>query len=282
MEDRRFVVQEGAYGVERLYNIGTEHYGDHHGGFLNFGWWENAPDYITAAHDLVHKMAGLLGVTGDSAVLDVACGMGSQDVYLHSQYGCSIDAVDILWKHVQIARRRIEAAGIGQKVRAHHGTATKLPFPDQSFTHVMCIEGSQHFNTREDFLKEAFRLMKPEGVMVLADFCITHPARNLREKTVVKAAQKLWACPDANVYGIEAYLRKLSQLGFVNATITEVGRYTIPGYFKEKKKIVNIREMSEIRGLFLTLCGLVVDYSVYKSYKDRLTEYILVRAEKPT
>ena len=136
-------------GVENFYGAGVENYGEYHGGYLNFGWWdEGCEDYLEAAQKLVHKMGVLLGLDKDSKLIDVACGMAPQDVYLRKNFGSTIDAVDVTWKHVEIARKRMEREQLGDGVRVHHGTATDLPFQENSFSHVMSIEGPEHFDTR--------------------------------------------------------------------------------------------------------------------------------------
>jgi len=281
MDNRDWVKIDQAYGVERIYGIGSEKFGEYHGGYLNFGWWEKAGTYIEAAEALVHKMAEILGLNDQSRLLDVACGMGAQDLYLHRHFGTEIDAVEILWNQVQVARKRVNQAGLEEQVRIHHGTATRLPFKRNSFTHVLVIEGSQHFNTREDFFREAFRVLMPKGVMALADFTIKRPARSLLEKIAVKAAQHFWACPNANVYNAEIYKQKLEKSGFINASISEEGKYTIPGYFREQRRKETIKARIKIRGWIPIQAGFFVDYAVFQAFCKGLCEYIIVRAEKP-
>src|SRR5436190_5076471 len=163
--------------VEDFYSAGTHNYGDFHGGYLNFGLWENGnEDYVGAAENLVVQMGGMLGLDGDSHLLDAAPGMGSQDVLLYEKFGHPrIDALDATWKHVQHGRRRAEEHRIQDKVVFHHGSATSLPFKNETFTHLMSIEGPEHFDTRERFFDEAYRVLKPGGVMVLSDYTLPRP-----------------------------------------------------------------------------------------------------------
>ena len=62
-------------------------FGEFHGGYLNFGWWEKTDTYLEAAETLVQIMAKTLGLNNQSKLLDVACGMGAQDVYIHRHFG---------------------------------------------------------------------------------------------------------------------------------------------------------------------------------------------------
>jgi erythromycin 3''-O-methyltransferase len=265
--------------VENLYSGGVENFADWHNGYLNFGLWENGvADYIKAAENLVHRMGSILGLNETSKLLDVAPGMGTQDIYLLKNFGPeSIDGLDVTWKHIEHGRRRSREAEAEDRVRFHHGTAIELPFPDGSFTHVLSIEGPEHFDTREKFLHEARRVLQPGGVIAMADFIVKNPPRNPIEKLVAEAARKLWQVPRANVYSREVYNQKMQTAGFEKVEIEEIGESVIPGYYFEQMRPETIRAISKIRGFALARLGLLLDIAVYRGFTMGLLEYVLVR-----
>jgi SAM-dependent methyltransferase len=265
--------------VENLYSGGVENFADWHNGYLNFGLWENGiADYIKAAENLVHRMGSILGLNETSKLLDVAPGMGTQDIYLLNNFAPqSIDGLDVTWKHIEHGRRRSREAGAEDRVRFHHGTAIELPFPDGSFTHVLSIEGPEHFDTREKFLHEARRVLQPGGVIAMADFIVKNPPRNPLEKLVAEAARKLWQVPRANVYSGEVYQQKMQSAGFEKVEIEEIGASVIPGYYFEQMRPETIRAISRIRGFALGRLGLLLDIAVYRGFTMGLLEYVLVR-----
>jgi len=265
--------------VENLYSGGVENFADWHNGYLNFGLWENGiADYIKAAENLVHRMDSILGLKETNKLLDAAPGMGTQDIYLLNNFAPqSIDGLDVTWKHIEHGRRRSREAGLEDRVRFHHGTAIELPFPDGSFTHVLSIEGPEHFNTREKFLHEARRVLQPGGVIAMADFIVKNPPRNPIEKLVAEAARKLWQVPRANVYSGEVYQQKMQTAGFEKVEIEEIGASVIPGYYFEQMRPETIRAISRIRGFALARLGLLLDIAVYRGFTMGLLEYVLVR-----
>jgi len=265
--------------VENLYSGGIENYADWHNGYLNFGLWEDGiTDYIKAAENLVHRMGTILGLNENSKLLDVAPGMGTQDIYLSQNFSPrSIDGLDVTWGHIEHGRRRAREARVEDRVQFHHGTAIELPFPDGTFTHVLSIEGPEHFDTRENFLHEANRVLQPGGVIAMADFIVKKPPRNLIEKLVAEAARKLWQVPRANVYPAEVYRRKMLEAGFENVQIQEIGASVIPGYYFEQMRPETIRAISKIRGFALARLGLLLDIAVYRGFTMGLLEYVLVR-----
>ena len=98
---------------------------------------------------------------------------------------------------------------------------------------------------------------------------------------MVRAAQHFWACPNANVYNAEIFKQKLEKSGFINVSISEEGKYTIPGYFREQIRKETIKAGIKIRGWIPTRAGFFVNYAVFRAFCRGLLEYCIVRAEKP-
>jgi ubiquinone/menaquinone biosynthesis C-methylase UbiE len=270
------------YKVEAFYSWGVERYGNFHNGYLNFGLWnDGTEDYVAAADRLVHRMGELLGLDRESLLLDIGCGMGSQDIYLLNAFGPrKIEALDVTWQHIEQGRRRSREAKCERVVNFHHGTATRLPFQNETFTHLMSIEGAEHCDTRERFMREAYRVLKPDGVIALADFTLKRPPRNFFEKMIVECARMCWQVPRENIYTAASYREKMAGVGFREIEIQEVGDLTIPGYYREQTRPEIVRETTRIRGFIAGRLGVLIDFAVYLAYRSELLEYILVRAVK--
>jgi cyclopropane fatty-acyl-phospholipid synthase-like methyltransferase len=269
--------------VESFYQHGIEEFGDYHGGMLNFGLWKDgAADYLTASRNLVRHIARSIGLGPDSRLLDVACGMGAQDVVLSQETECrSITGLDVTWKHVTVARERARRANLGDRLEFQHGTAVALPFPDASFTHIICIEGGEHFDTREKFLREAFRVLQPGGRIGLADYTAKRIPRRIPEVALAGLVRWMWRVPKENVCTSSRLQETLERAGFRAVRIEEAGEDTIPGYFHEGRKPANVRRMRAIRGFWVTQASLWIDYFTYRLFRRGLLEYVFVFAEKP-
>ena len=271
--------------VEKFYASGIDGFHDYHKGYLNFGYWtRDGMTYEEAAENLVRHAGELLGLGQGSILLDVGCGMGTQDIALFRACNPeSIDALDVTWKHIERARIRALREGVGEdRIRFHHGSATKLPFPDNSFTHLLSIEAPEHFDTREKFFHEAFRVLKPGGVMVLTDYGLVRPPRNMFERGAIDFARRLWQVPKANIYENNIYQSKLEAAGFQAIAIDTIGKYTIPGYYFEHRRPESVAEIKKIRGFWKGIVGgYLIDVGVYGAYKLGLCEYLIVFAKKP-
>jgi ubiquinone/menaquinone biosynthesis C-methylase UbiE len=269
--------------VEKFYEAGIGEDHDWHGGYRNFGWWEGEhQDYMRAAETLVLRLNDLLSLNAESYLLDVACGSAPQDVLLHSRTGARIECLDATWPQVKRGAERIRDAKMADKVRIHHGTATDLSaFEPDTFTHVLCIEGAQHFDTREDFFRQAFSRLKPKGVLALADFIALVEPKRAWERMVVRRAQRLWYVPDANVLDHEGYRKTLENAGFQNITFEDVGKHILPGYYRDQSSAETARAHRRFKGRKWRLKQCFANYFVFKAWQMRLMEYSLVRAVKP-
>lgn len=268
--------------VESFYGSSVDGFGDFHNGYLNFGLWENGlKTYLEAAENMVHRIASLAGVNQESHLLDIGFGMGTQDVYILQKFKPrQIDGLDVTWKHVEIARDRAARNNCGDKVRFHHGSATQIPFDNNTFTNLMSIEAPEHFYTRDKFFGEAYRVLKPGGIVGIADYTLKRDPRNVIEKTLLNAVVSLWQVPKENVYTSKTYEERLAKVGFKNIDIKEVGALTIPGYYYEQKRPEVKAELAKIRGFVAGRLGFIIDIILFQAYQRGLIEYILVHAEK--
>lgn len=273
--------REGA--VERFYSYGVNADTEIHGGFLNFGLWEPfVDDYLVAAENLVGRLGTMLGLAPGARLLDVACGMGSQDVCLQRRFGpLEIDGLDVTWRHVERARRRARDAGMSDRVRFHHGTATALPFPDGTFTHLMSIEGAEHFDTRRAFFGEAMRVLRPGGVMCLADYTMVGLPRSVLQRAVFDAVLRMWKVPRANVWNADEYRDQLRAAGFGEITLDHVGAQTFPGYYREQCRPAFRAEMRRLQGPLVERVGHWINVFTNRAYEMGLIDYVLVRAVTP-
>ncbi|HTO54835.1 MAG TPA: methyltransferase domain-containing protein [Myxococcota bacterium] len=264
--------------VARFYSHGVERYGTFHDNYLNFGLWDpGVADFRGAAEALLRELGRRVGLDGSSVLLDVACGMGTQDRFFVEEFGCErVCAIDLSPAHIAVAQARHALPQIQFGV----GNACRLPFPDQAFSHVVAVEGIVHFDTREAFFAEARRMLRARGRLGVTDFFLPRPARGPLERALLRACRRAWHIPEANVCGIEQYARALERSGFKDVAIQAVSERVIPGYYAEQSRPEIRRELRRIRGPVIGRASTAIDRLMFALYQRGLVGYLIASAVK--
>ena len=105
-----------------------------------------------------------------NVILDVGSGFCQPAIFIaQKNLGLKIHSINIQNEQIEIARSRISKLSLSKTISVSKCSATALDFPDQSFDVVFALESAFHFDTREKFLQEAYRVLKPKGRLVIAD-----------------------------------------------------------------------------------------------------------------
>jgi ubiquinone/menaquinone biosynthesis C-methylase UbiE len=116
------------------------------------------------------KIAELLKFGPEARALDVACGAGGPSLAFVERTGCRLVGVDIVPEGIACATAEAEKRGLAD--RAHFivvAADQRLPFENDAFDAVMCIDSISHFPDRHSALRDWARLLKPRGRLVFTD-----------------------------------------------------------------------------------------------------------------
>jgi SAM-dependent methyltransferase len=178
-------------------------------GWLNLGLWEgdgsDPSEAPAAVRRLVGRMAEDLPSGGD--VLDVGNGLAAQDVVIADRAGPrSLTALNITLSQLRAGRDRLAAA----RARPVNGDACRMPFPVGAFDGVISVEAAFHFPSRAAFFAEAYRVLRPGGVLTISDVPVRRFPSAPREVVAGVAMLRLWgirAAAAATAPEIEAQAR---------------------------------------------------------------------------
>jgi erythromycin 3''-O-methyltransferase len=195
-------------------------------GWLNLGLWEgdgaDAAEAPLAARRLVERVAGHLPRGGD--VLDVGNGLAEQDpVIAATAAPRSLTALNVTLSQLRAGRPRLDEAG------AHgvNGDATRMPFSAASFDGVISVEAAFHFSSRERFFAEAFRVLRPGGVLTMSDIPTNRYPRGPREAFAALTQLRAWGLSVHAAASATAIAAAAARAGFTDVRTESVGDRTI-------------------------------------------------------
>jgi ubiquinone/menaquinone biosynthesis C-methylase UbiE len=147
---------------------------------VHWGYWDDpktATGTQAAYTAAMEAMNGVLFEAGRLAdgqrLLDVGCGFGGTIQQINGSYsGMELTGLNIDPRQLAAADAQITPAH-GNTLRWVEADACELPFEDNSFDRILAVECIFHFPSRQKFLSEAARVLKPGGCLAVSDFVPT-------------------------------------------------------------------------------------------------------------
>lgn len=229
---------QSASSVANAYDEWTEdgilefYWGEH----IHLGHYGSPPrrkDFLTAKSDFVHEMVrwgGLDQLPPGTTVLDVGCGIGGSSRILARDYGFNVTGITISPQQVA---RATELTPEGVSAQFLVDDAMNLSFADGSFDVVWSIEAGPHMPDKAVFAKELLRVVKPGGILVVADWNQRDDRQvplNAWEKPVMRQLLDQWSHPA--FASIEGFAEHLEATGLVagQAETADWTRETLPSW----------------------------------------------------
>jgi microcystin synthetase protein McyJ len=197
--------------------------------WMNLGYWRRANRYADACRALAGLVADAASLGPGDVVLDAGCGYGEPARFWIERYGPrAVIGVNIDQTQCSVGAQRSKGVGLGA-VHFVLGSATRLPVRDESVDKAIALESAFYFDTRDEFFAEAYRVLRPGGVMVLADLLPTPTWRSTeRNRRVRWYSMK----PEENVYPLDEYLRHVETAGFCDVRAESIRDDVFPGIAK--------------------------------------------------
>jgi 2-polyprenyl-3-methyl-5-hydroxy-6-metoxy-1,4-benzoquinol methylase len=131
---------------------------------------EKLPDEVIASYCGVGNPFSLGEIHQGEMVLDVGCGAGVDSIIAGLMVGPegSVDGVDVVPEIIARAEKNLSLTTL-HNVNFHTSTGEKLPFGDSTFDVITSNGVINLIPDKEAILKEIFRVLKPEGRLLLAD-----------------------------------------------------------------------------------------------------------------
>ena len=210
------------------------------GNFLNFGYWhdttENPVDAQTNLCNMIKDMAELKET---SHVLDVGSGF-SEPAFLWKK-----SHPDITVTCLNINQNQLKSAS---KQNIHginflNSTAVKIPISDGSCDRVIALESAQHFRPIQDFISEAKRILRKDGIITLAIPVLSRPSKmNIFKMGILKFT---WSSEHYDIETIKQTIQdtglKISKTKLIGSNVyLPLAEYYIQNHQSLRKEILKI------------------------------------------
>ncbi len=282
--DYRNTAQTHEEKVEKFFSHGAETRAIQEDGFLSFGYWTiRGQNYHQAAESLLELLLSNERPLGRGTVLDVACGYGTETFRIYNKLKPDkIVGIDITSAHIKYAKKMAIEQDVAEKISFKKQDACILPFKSETFTHVIGIEGPSQFNTREKFLKRAYDVLEPDGVLLLADVIIhkNTARKGWLNRKIGRILSKQWYIPEPNWMNFEKYRKMLVGIGFKVDLMKGIGANVYTGFARFNTKWSSIKNAIAVRGLGTGIGLTIISWLLGIAFKRGMLDYAYIRAVK--
>src|SRR5918992_324173 len=245
-------------------------------GWLNLGLWHgdgtDPAEAPAAVRRLVETLAAELPKAG--AVLDVGNGLGAQDSLIATIAEPSrLVALNVTRMQLVAGRAWLEEAG----ALAVNGDAVRMPLRDSSFDGVISVEAAFHFSSRRRFFADAFRVLRPGGVLSMSDIATNRMPRGPVEGAAALAQLRVWGLRTTAAATVDRIMAAARSAGFENVGVRRVGDWTIAPALR----FVRGRLRTADAPLTMRVAARAFVSATELLWRNGLVDYVILRAEKP-
>ncbi len=218
--------------VESQYKIPWNPDGSKHWGYFEDLDAPNDEQVLMAACDRLNQyMLSESNIDADARTLDLGCGNGNTAIYLAQETNCAVVGLDISKNHIQTAQTKAQDFP-SLRLNFHKGSATNLPFGDESFSHVWSQGTLLHIHPRETALQEIYRVLNPGGIFLFEDLVVTVP--QISEDTSQYVYQRLHV---TELFSPQTYQSFLKQIGFEIIKVEDLSWHMKKTYDIQAKRV---------------------------------------------
>lgn len=138
--------------------------------YMNYGYAEPGTTHFdnldVCSENLYQHLFNFTDLTGKHS-LEVGCGRGGGCELMLQSGPAKVSGLDFSETAIRFCKKQYKN---NPKLEFFQGDAEKQPFENNSFDVVLNVESSHCYGNRDQFFAEVFRVLKPGGVFLYADF----------------------------------------------------------------------------------------------------------------
>jgi cyclopropane fatty-acyl-phospholipid synthase-like methyltransferase len=218
---------------------------------VHFGYYDNdVKTHNEALLNLNKVMAQKSGVKDGDVILDAGCGQGGSAVWLAENYKVQVTGITLVPHQVKKAEKHARECKVNNSVSFFEQDYTNTRFENESFTLIWACESMCHASEKINFYKEACRLLKPGGRLIIADYFRNERPLTPEGEILLHHWLNGWSIKDIDT--VDEHRSNAMQCGFTDFIIEDITRFTKPSL----KRLHSMSTRLWRLGIFLKTIGI--------------------------
>jgi cyclopropane fatty-acyl-phospholipid synthase-like methyltransferase len=274
--------------ISRYYDLSETHYRRvwklDRSRSLHYGYWD---DSVKNFHEALLNINKVLAEHADikegEKILDAGCGVGGSSVWLAKEKNCEVIGISLNERQVQKANAFAKKNGLDNQLLFEQKDYANTSYPSDSFDVVWAIESVCYADDKGMFLKEAHRVLKPGGRLIIADF-FKKENLNSQNEDLVRQWANGWAINDFST--TEDFDFKLKTNHFRDIKIVDATKAIMPSAKKLYRSYfpgiigATLYQLFKPNATSLGKNNVRNAWLQYKTLKKGLWKYQIVKAVK--
>jgi tocopherol O-methyltransferase len=188
---------------------------------LRFAARGRAQRHEAAQTRMTEVCARAVGLSSGERLLDAGCGVGGTDLWLASHFGVKVIGINVQPAHLDEARRTVVGCAARDLVTFSAQDFTQMAVLDEVIDVVWGLESICHCADKIDFMKEAHRVLRSGGRLMVADFFLRRDEMPPDQARRIGTWTDGWALP--GLASIDGFHADLTAAGFRDVRFRDVG-----------------------------------------------------------
>ncbi len=170
---------------------------------LHYGFWnDHTQSFRQSLKQMNEELANFAALHSGESVLDAGCGIGGSCLYLATAYECQVKGITLSEQQMSRATALAQETGMSDRVSYQTADYCEMPFSDNTFDLVWTMESIVHTPDKDRFLREAYRVLKPGGRLVMAEYVKVDRLLSAKEEDFLCKWLNAWAISDLDPMSI--------------------------------------------------------------------------------
>ena len=252
---------------------------------LHYGIWrKGTKNFAEALAQTNIEMSQKAAIKSTDKVLDAGCGVGGSSIFLAKNIGCKVVGVTLSQQQVEKAYANAEKNEVKDLVAFYQKDYTATGFENGYFDVIWGIECHLTESSKETFVKEASRLLKPGGRLIIAEYFLS---RDKMSQGQVKQLRK-WLNNESisDMVTFRQYEKWLNRNGFSNIQAEDITKEITPSarrmYFSAMLGAIGTKAYNWFvkKASYFSRVHYKAQLAQYRALRKNAWKYKIVIAEK--